>query len=214
MALQVVGAGLCRTGTHSVKLALERLLAGRCSHMWEVIHSPDAIAGLQEFAEGRPPDWDAVFDGFVAATDIVSSMPWRELHARWPDSVVLLSSHVTPERWWDSMAPTIVAGLRDADRAEPRGEHAGRMAADLLHRHFHHDLDDRDGMIDAYVRHNDAVRAEVPAGQLIDWTVGDGWEPICAGLGVPVPDEPFPHVNSTEDFLRATGQMREESGRT
>ena len=213
MALQVVGAGLCRTGTHSVKLALERLLGGSCSHMWEVIREPAAIAGLQEFADGGSPDWDTVFDGHVAATDIISSMPWRELHAHWPDSVVLLSSHVSPQRWWASMAPTIVAGLRDAGTAEPRGEHAGRMAFDLLGRHFHHDLDDRDGMIDAYIRHNDAVRAEVEPGRLIDWTVGDGWGPICEGLGLPVPDEDFPHVNSTEDFLRATGQSAEEGER-
>lgn len=79
------------------------------------------------------------------------------------------------------------------------------MAYDLMCNRFHHDLDDRDGMIEAYLRHDDAVRAEVPPGRLIDWTAADGWEPLCAGLGLPVPDEPFPHVNSTDGFLRATG---------
>lgn len=212
MALQVVGAGLCRTGTQSLKTALERLLGGRCSHMWKVIGEPVAVGGLQDYAEGGSPDWDAVFDGYVAATDIVSSIPWRSLAAHWPDATVLLSTHLSSDRWWRSMAKTVSPGLRDAEKAEPRGEHAGRMAADLLRNHFCDDLQDRRRMIAAYEAHNAAVRAEVSSGRLIDWRVDDGWEPLCAGLGLPVPDEPFPHLNSTADFLRATGQLAGDEG--
>jgi len=49
------------------------------------------------------------------------------------------------------------------------------------------------------------VRATVPPERLVDYTAGDGWEPLCKALGVPVPDAPFPHVNSTADFRAMMG---------
>ena len=60
-------------------------------------------------------------------------------------------------------------------------------------------------MIAAYERHNDEVRAGVPPERLLEWCPGDGWEPICERLGLPVPDEPFPKTNSTEDFRALAG---------
>ena len=49
-------------------------------------------------------------------------------------------------------------------------------------------------------RHNAAVRAAIVPGRLVEWRTGDGWAPICAALGLPVPEDPFPHVNTTADF--------------
>ena len=96
-----------------------------------MIPNPVAISGLQTYADGGTPDWDPVFDGCVAATDIISSIPWRELAAHWPDAMILLSTHAGSDRWWASMERTISPGLRDAEKAGPKGEHAGRMAAGM-----------------------------------------------------------------------------------
>jgi hypothetical protein len=75
----------------------------------------------------------------------------------------------------------------------------------LLHDRFSDRLDDPMAMMDAYERHNAAVRANVPADRLLEWTLGDGWDPICERLGLPVPAEPFPVTNSTNDFREMIG---------
>jgi hypothetical protein len=59
--------------------------------------------------------------------------------------------------------------------------------------------------MEAYVRHNDAVRAGVAPERLVEWRPDDGWEPICAALGLPVPDEPFPRLNTTAEFRARAG---------
>jgi len=76
---------------------------------------------------------------------------------------------------------------------------------DLLRERFSDRFDDPTAMMDAFVRHNDAVRAETPAGRLLEWTPGDGWEPICDRLNLPVPAEPFPVTNTTDDFRAMLG---------
>lgn len=41
------------------------------------------------------------------------------------------------------------------------------------------------------------IRGLVPKERLLEWSVEDGWEPLCKFLGKPVPEnEPFPHANS------------------
>ena len=76
--------------------------------------------------------------------------------------------------------------------------------SELLTARFTARWGDRDGAIEAYRRHNDAVRTAVAPGRLVEWRPGDGWEPLCAALGEPVPDEPFPHLNSTAEFRAFT----------
>ena len=200
MSIRVVGAGLGRTGTQSLKLALEQLLGGTCYHMAELFDRPEDTALWHAAARGEAVDWEAFPAGVVATVDWPACAFWRELADAHPAALVLLSSRSSGEKWWDSFHNTIGATL---SRPVPDGDPAwaARRSAvlDILAR-FTPDWADRDTAIAAYERHNAEVRAAVPAGRLIDWQAGDGWAPICARLGVEVPETEFPHTNTRDQF--------------
>lgn len=205
MALRVVGAGVGRTGTNSLKLALERLLGGRCYHMSELIERPGDTRTWHAALRGKPVDWDSLLSGFVATVDWPACAFWRELNAANAGSIVVLSVRESAEAWWESMEGTIVSTLStpvpedDADRVERRA-----MTLDLLDS-FTPGWQHRDAAIAAYMAHNENVRRTAPAGHLVEWRPGDGWDPLCEMLGVSIPDEPFPHVNRTAEFRRSQG---------
>ncbi|KAA1424249.1 hypothetical protein F0U47_18575 [Nocardioides antri] len=77
-----------------------------------------------------------------------------------------------------------------------------RMFSEVLAARFTPDARDPEEAKAAYERHNAHVRATVPPDRLVEWSPGDGWEPLCAALGLPVPDEPFPRVNTKADWDR------------
>jgi Sulfotransferase domain len=91
MALRVIGAGFGRTGTHSLKLALEQLGFAPCHHMYEVRAHPEQLAFWQAAARGELPDWDEVFAGFAAQVDWPGARFWRELAEHFPHAKVILS---------------------------------------------------------------------------------------------------------------------------
>jgi hypothetical protein len=123
-----------------------------------------------------------------------------------PGSVVLLSTRESSAKWWESMERTIVPRLdQPVPEDEPETARRREMIKALLGQRFTPGWRDRDAAIGAYEAHNEAVRRGVPADRLIDWEPSDGWEPICSGLGVPVPDEPFPHLNTTAEFTSSPG---------
>ena len=201
MTLQVVGAGVGRTGTHSLKVALEQLLGGRCHHMVEVFPSEGQKAGWTGAIDGEPVDWSALLAGYDAIVDWPGGSFWPELTAAYPEALVLLSVR-PPEDWYRSASNTIFVGIEQtADGGDPWMQAMVRLFRDRFSDRF----DDPTAMMDAFVRHNDAVRAGVPAERLLEWTPGDGWEPICERLGVSVPAEPFPVTNTTEDFRSMLG---------
>jgi hypothetical protein len=201
MSLKVVGAGVGRTGTHSLKVALEQLLGGRCHHMMEVFPSEPQKEGWARAMYGEDVDWHALLDGFVASVDWPSAAFWRELSEANPDALVLLS--VRPaDAWFRSASNTIFVGIQDwADKGDPW------MQAFVhgMGERFSNRFGDADAMMAAFERHNDEVRAGVPASRLLEWTPADGWDPICERLGLPVPSEPFPVTNTTEDFRAMLG---------
>lgn len=207
MALQVVGAGVGRTGTHSLKIALEQLLGGTCHHMMEMFERPDQRAAFTAAINGEPTDWTQVYAGFSAMVDFPGSMFWRETAAAFPDAPVLLSTR-DAEGWYKSASNTIFLSF---DRVPPELHPWMEAVRKGLHDRFSDDFENKDAMIAAYERHNAEVRAEVPADRLIDWTPSDGWGPICAALNVPVPDEPFPVTNTTSEFRQMIG-LDEASG--
>jgi hypothetical protein len=194
MSLRVVGAGLGRTGTMSLKLALEKLLRAPCYHMVEVFPRPAHFGLWTAAAQGKPVDWDAMFDGFAAAVDWPTSAFWSELAARYPDAMILLSTR-DAEGWWKSANATIF----DRARAAPPPPMKAMLEALFAHR-FTPAIHDREQAIAAYEQHNAHVRATAPKDRLVEWHPGDGWGPLCKGLGVVVPAEPFPHVNTTDEF--------------
>jgi hypothetical protein len=201
MGLQVVGAGLGRTGTHSLKLALEQLLDGPCFHMSALIEHPEPTAFLQSAARGEPLDWTGFPPGYVATVDWPACAFWRQLAEANPDAPVLLSTRDSAETWWESYSETIVPALTTPVPPDDEPWLARRaMMMDLMPTTFTADWSDRGAAIAAYERHNAAVREAVPAERLIDYRAGDGWKPICDALKMPVPSDPFPHTNTTAQF--------------
>ncbi len=201
MALRVVGAGLGRTGTNSLKVALERLLGGRCYHMWELIERPDDTAAWHAAVRGEPVDWTGLMPSFVATVDWPACAFWRELLDASPGAIALLSTRDSAEEWWASMERTIVPVLGDSvPEDEPERMARRAMILELMERRFEPRWVERDAAIAAYERHNAEVRREAPPERLVDWRPRDGWGPICAALDVPVPEEPFPHTNRSAEF--------------
>jgi hypothetical protein len=202
MPLKVVGAGLGRTGTHSLKLALEQLLGEPCYHMIEVFGHPDHVQFWHQAATGNLPNWDELFAGYGAAVDWPAAAFWREHAEAFPDALILLSTRES-ESWWRSCTNTIFEVFRRRPADVP--DEWGAMITDLFTKTFTDDPLDEGAAVAAYERHNENVRATAPPDRLLEWHTGDGWEPICRALGVDVPDEPFPHVNSTAEFRAMAG---------
>lgn len=201
--LRVVGAGGGRTGTHSLKLALERLLGGPCYHMVEVTAHPAHIHIWQAAAQGILPDWDALLADYVAAVDWPVAAFWSELANAYPHALILLSTRPTQD-WWSSARQTIFETI-DITPDDPVAVARRRMSRAVFAARFTpHYRDERAACL-AYERHNASVRSLVPAGRLVEWSPGDGWQPLCAALTLPVPDEPFPHVNTAEEFRTLAG---------
>jgi Sulfotransferase domain len=201
MTIQMIGAGAGRTGTHSLKIVLEQLLGGTCHHMTEVFARPDQQAGFTAAANGEAVDWPALLVDFTAIVDFPGALFWRELMEVYPEAPVLLS--VRPaEQWWRSASATIFPTM---DLIPPPMQPWMDAVRLMFRERFSDQIHDKDAMIAAYERHNAAVMAEVPPQRLVVWTPGDGWEPICRALGLAVPDEPFPHTNTTEQFHERFG---------
>jgi hypothetical protein len=204
MALRVVGAGVGRTGTNSLKVALEQLLEGRCYHMFELFGRVQDLPVWEAAVRGRPVDWDGLLHEYAASVDWPAVAFWRELYAANPKALVLLSTRDSAQTWWESMERTIVPTLsRPVPAEEPDAVRGMAMVLEMFQRRFTPAWGDRDAAMAAYERHNEDVRRTVPRERLIEWQPGDGWEPICAALELPVPQAPFPHENTTTDF-RAT----------
>ena len=201
MTLQVVGAGAGRTGTHSLKVALEQLCGGTCHHMIECFDRPDQIAGFTAAVNGESVDWNALMADFTAIVDFPGSLFWREIAAANPEAPILLSTR-DAEGWYTSASNTIFLSM---DSAPPEMQPWMQTVKRMLHDRFSDDFENKDAMIAAYEAHNAAVRAEVPPERLIEWTATDGWGPICAALNVPVPDKPFPVTNTTKEFREMIG---------
>jgi len=205
--LQVVGAGLGRTGTLSLKTALEQLTGGRCYHMLETFEQPEHVRMWQSAIDGKLPDWDVLFADYVAAVDWPACAFWRELSDAYPDAHVLLSTRPTAA-WWKSANDTIFQVNKRENSEDPFWAAHQQMVKDLLHQ-FTPTWAEEAGATAAYDAHNAEVRANVPAERLTEWSPGDGWGPLCKMLGVDEPDMPFPHVNTTDDFRAMVGLDKE-----
>ena len=201
MSLHVVGAGVGRTGTHSLKIALEKLLGGPCHHMMEIMADPAQIPAWTAAIDGDPVDWSVVLKDYRALVDWPGAAFWPELSAANPEALVLLSVR-DPESWYRSASNTIFLSF---DNLPPELQPWMDSVRKLLRDRFSDRFDDPTAMMDALERHNAAVRAAIPADRLLEWEPGDGWEPICARLGLDVPAEPFPLTNTTVEFREMIG---------
>ena len=220
MTLQIIGAGFGRTGTVSLKAALETLGFAPCDHMGEVFHYPERAALWMEAAaakeRGMPFDWERLYGGYEATTDWPGAFFWRELAAAYPEAKVLLSTR-DPQRWYESMRRTIYPIRQNGDLARRVAAMQG-VEGDLswmpalvdrivLDGTFHGRFLERDHVIQVFTDHLAAVTAAIAPERLLVFDVHQGWEPLCAFLDVPVPAEtPFPHLNDSASLLATLGE--------
>lgn len=203
MALEIIGPGFGRTGTASLKQALEMLGFGPCHHMFEVQARPEQVPHWVALSEERPVDWDAVFAGFRAQIDWPGAHAWRQLAAHYPAAKVLFTVR-DEDAWWRSFSDTIaplLAGPPAADAPPHRQAMRAAMRRMLIEQTFGAPLDDRAACIAALRRRTAEVRAAIPPERLLVFDVTEGWSPLCRFLGVAEPDAAFPRGNTTEEFL-------------
>ena len=213
MALKVVGAGFGRTGTLSLKVALEKLGCGPCYHMMEVFPRPEHVAMWHRLAFGNPIDWDELFDGFQATVDWPSARWWREIAAHYPDAKVLLSVR-DPEAWYKSMSDTIAQPLREPvpDGAPEIVRLQSEMVRKaILAETFDNRFEDKAHSIEVFNRHTQEVRDTIDPARLLVFDVREGWAPLCRFLDVPIPDESFPRLNDTATTQAMIRMMREST---
>lgn len=201
MKLEIIGAGWGRTGTQSLKLALERLGLGPCYHMLEVFGHPDHVPFWAAATRGEPADWEKLLADYRSTVDWPAAGFWRELAEANPDARVLLS-YRDGDGWYESFRNTIYRAMTADPPAEPAWirEHFEMTRELILEQALGGRPDDRAHAIRCFEEHNARVRDEVPAERLIVYEVGTGWAPLCQALELPVPDEPYPRTNSTQEF--------------
>lgn len=198
MALDVVGAGLGRTGTKSLQTALGMLGLGPCHHMVEVFAHPESVPLWIAAGAGRP-DWEAIFKDYRSMVDYPGAAYWRELAEFYPEAKVLLSVR-DPDQWFDSTQATIFAPDGGVDRAmENPGSPLAAFFRSFAGRFADH-IHDRAHMTDYFRAHVEEVKATIAPERLLVYEVGAGWEPLCRFFGKPLPAEPYPSENSRAEF--------------
>jgi hypothetical protein len=223
--LRVIGAGLHRTGSMSVKAALERLGFGPCYHGLEALRrSRDGEHWLAAYVAGGDYDWPLIFDGYRATMDWPTIYFWEQIAAAYPDAKILLTER-DPESWWNShvemfrLGNAIIDEQTDEERQWAQESGFARMQEALgtiSMAMFGGQLFDKEHCLRVFEQHYDRVRRTVPAERLLVYRVQEGWEPLCRFLGADVPDEPFPRVNVGGDLAHnirtAMRLAREQTG--
>ncbi|RYH09109.1 sulfotransferase family protein [Tropicimonas sp. IMCC6043] len=197
MTLEVIGAGYGRTGTDSMREALNILGFGPCHHMFEVTNNPVMKSRWRTFMTDGVADWDALFEGYRSCVDWPAVHYWRDLLARYPDARVILTER-DAEGWWKSFESTLLKYVQTTEDHESVGYR-------IMQKAFGNRVGDRDHMIAAYRAHVADVIDKVPEDRLLTHHPGDGWEPLCAFLGVDIPDEPYPFRNTTSAVIETLG---------
>jgi hypothetical protein len=202
MPLDVIGPGFGRTGTNSLKLALEHLGFGPCHHMFEVRDHAELLPDWERAAAGRPVDWERVFRGYRSQVDWPGAKFWRELAAAFPTARVVLTVR-DPDAWFDSVQATIAPFIAARGKhASPHTNAIAVMAHRLLAQVFGEGgWTDRAHATRVFRDHIPEVQSAMPAARLLTFDLSDGWRPLCGFLGVPVPGIPFPQTNSSREFV-------------
>jgi hypothetical protein len=203
--LKIIGAGFGRTGTLSLKHALESLGFGPCYHMSELFERPHVDEQWDAIVEGEPADWHMIFKGYQATVDWPACAYYKELMQVYPDAKVLLSVR-DPEKWYESVASTIYrVSYQNPDFNPTRSTHRHLVSGLIWQKTFDNRFEDKDYAIGVFLRHNEEVKRYVPAEKLLVYNVKEGWEPLCAFLGVAVPaGRAFPHDNDRASFFSDT----------
>ena len=193
MALSVIGVGFMRTGTESLKMALEILGYGPCHHMKVVLSDPDQEALWRRVVAGETIPWETLYDGHNSAVDFPTAFYWRELTAHYPESPLIMTVR-SSESWYASMTKSVFPTLKKLTDPGSVG------SAMISQGTFDGRGDDPDHAVAVYEKHNNDVESAVSSDRLLVYELGSGWTPLCECLGKPIPDEDYPHSNTAEEF--------------
>lgn len=199
MTLQVIGAGIGRTGTHSLRTAINQLGLGPCHHMEEVLHDMGRQVPLWQTAVDGHPDWAEIYKGYASAVDWPTATFFRELHTAYPTAKFILTVRST-QSWVESFSETIYKALAGRAHAPDAMQPWLTMSSGVIARAGIVDGMDRVGLMAAFDAHVAAVKATIPPDQLLVYQVKEGWGPLCTFLGVPVPAVEFPRTNDRAEF--------------
>jgi hypothetical protein len=218
MSLQVIGSGVGRTGTHSLKLALEQLGFNKCYHMMELFQHPEGLIYFQKAERGEAVDWDKLFEGYKSAVDYPVAKYYKQLIAAYPKAKIIHTIR-DAESWYQSAVETIFWATKPS---------AGRMLkllikmpfsstirkrlpilkfdGEMMDNIFGRNLKDKQEVIRRYNAINEETLNYLPKDRSLVYEVKQGWEPLCNFLNVPVPATPFPKSNVRDEFkVRVAG---------
>ena len=206
MVLKVLGAGFGRTGTLSLKYALEELGFGPCHHMMEVMRDPKQNEWFYRISQGDRVEWGEVFADYSSAVDWPSASYYAELMDVFPDAKVILSVR-DPDSWYKSVKDTIFNVVPNfphwVQAIFPRSKKIAILIEEIVWQGvFNGRFNDRQYAIDVYEKNTEAVMASVPSDRLLIHSAKEGWEPICKFLEVPVPETDYPWVNDSKSQRR------------
>ncbi|KAJ7485588.1 hypothetical protein FB451DRAFT_1432056 [Mycena latifolia] len=221
--MQVLGLGFSRTGTASLKIALETLGYVETSHgrtvgaaspsvhdMW--IEATKAKFHGKGTLYGRA-EWDRLLGDYQAVTDWPHTLFAEDLIAAYPEAKVVLTTR-SPDSWWKSFEATIVEARRPTllgrlrewlDPVYGKRQYLGRLTTTAFFRTEHITEDIAKARFTVYY---DEVRSLVPKDRLLEFSVKEGWAPLAGFLGKEVPATPFPRVNDTEQFQKLIATRR------
>lgn len=206
MALEVIGAGFGRTGTASLRVALEHLGFVRCHHMFSLGEQRRLVKAWHDVALEGARNWDEIFEGFRATVDWPSTAYYRELMEHYPNARVVLTVR-DPDSWYRSVSETIYAVHRTVPgwlkRLPPLAPGSRMIRAVIWQGQLQGRFEDPQAAREIFRQHLDDVKRTVPPERLLVYHVGEGWGPLCRFLDVPVPENmPFPHVNERASMKR------------
>lgn len=214
--MKIIGAGLGRTGTSSLKVALELLGFGPCYHMQEINQHPEHIPTWLDAIDGKDIEWQTFLQPYQATLDWPACDHYAALMALYPDAKVLLSVR-DPKKWYESVHETIYTFNKTfpewARAVAPKlADQVEMTRQQVWQRKFNNGFEDRAYAMEIFQQHNETVQQIVPEDRLLVYDVRQGWEPLCDFLEVPLPvDEPFPHVNDKAQFQRLIAWLHSQS---
>jgi len=213
MAIEVFGTGQGRTGTTSLKAALEHLGFGKCYHMFELFKHPEEVVYFEKAERGEKVDWETLFKGYRSACDFPVIRYYQQILALYPDAKVI---HTTrdPESWFKSVSdtifwatqPTPLRMLKMMIRLPFSSTLRKRLRVlkyngMMVRKVFGEDLKNKSAVISLFNAYNDEILHSIPKEKMLVYDVKSGWGPLCAFLNVPVPGIPFPKSNTTDEFI-------------
>lgn len=213
MSIKIIGAGLPRTGTNTLKASLEKLGYSKTYHMKELLAHPENLHYWLTLKETGTTNWDELYNGYQATVDF-PAYPWYKEHMkRYPEAKVILT--VRPfEKWYTSLHGTIwqagpqtlgqklsmISKLLFNSRLRSVIKCVKFAKSSIFEKHLQGKFADKGFAEEIFNKHTEDVKASVPSDKLLVYDVRDGWEPLCSFLNVPEPSEPLPHLNKKENF--------------